>query len=214
LGQPFCLTLKDFSTPLGTALTDKGIAAQLQKESPFDLLAGEWAHRSEHSIEFQVVFLQYLFPQGTFKILPVLCGNLFDEANARRQSQVAKGVIDFLKLLSDQMARSGKSICCVAGADLAHMGPRFGDREPVSPGLLAWIRSADLQLLKYAESMDNAGFLGNILQDDDKRRICGTAPIYALMSVCGARQGKLLSYNQAADPDGTQVVSFASMAFY
>jgi hypothetical protein len=40
--------------------------------------------------------------------------------------------------------------------------------------------------------------------------VCGLTPIYTFLEIVG-KQGKLLKYNQAADPDCT--VTFASAVF-
>lgn len=214
LPEPFCLTLKDFETPLGIAETDKVFARQLMERSRFDLLAGEWVHRSEHSIEFQVVFLQYLFPSSPVRILPILCGNILEADGDGKQRPLNEAVDEFLGVLATLAAVSGKRVCFIAGADLAHMGPRFGDRAPVEAGLLSWLRGADLRLLEKVERLDAEAFVQEIVEENDRRRICGLSPIYALLRACGARQGKLLRYGQAPDPEGSQVVTFASMAFY
>ena len=57
----FSLTEKDFDTPLGPVKTDKkGVRALAQAGK--DLLAGDdYVHRSEHSIEFQTIFVKHLF---------------------------------------------------------------------------------------------------------------------------------------------------------
>ena len=36
----------------------------------------DYCHASEHSIEFQCVFLQQALAGGDFKIVPILCGPL------------------------------------------------------------------------------------------------------------------------------------------
>jgi MEMO1 family protein len=72
---PFPLTLKDYETPLGVVETDKAWVRALARRYPTDLLSDELAHRSEHSIEFQVLFLQYILGRADPGwLLPRVCG--------------------------------------------------------------------------------------------------------------------------------------------
>ena len=82
----FSVTRKHFETPLGTVETDRRFVAQLASKlkalpggHELDLAADELAHRHEHSIEFQAVFLQYLLgDRRPFRIVPVLTGSFHD----------------------------------------------------------------------------------------------------------------------------------------
>ena len=56
---------------------------------------------------------------------------------------------------------------------------------------------------------DAAGFHQEAIRDDERRRLCGTAPIYAALRASGAR-ARLLHYQQWTD--GTDSVSFAAAA--
>ncbi|HEX9443629.1 MAG TPA: AmmeMemoRadiSam system protein B, partial [Candidatus Binatia bacterium] len=57
--SPFVATLKDFATPLGTVETDKEFVRRLRQAWSGDLFADEYLHRTEHSLEFQAVYLKY-----------------------------------------------------------------------------------------------------------------------------------------------------------
>ena len=56
----FALTCKDFETPLGVVPTDRAYVDRIASLAGRDLFDDELSHRTEHSIEFQVVFLQYV----------------------------------------------------------------------------------------------------------------------------------------------------------
>src|SRR5262249_52317527 len=61
-GHRFTLTRKNFQTPLGIVPTDQDYIDRLVKECGEGLFDDEWlAHIPEHSIELEVVFLQYLY---------------------------------------------------------------------------------------------------------------------------------------------------------
>ena len=56
----FSLTKKDFETPLGLVQTDKSGIESLIRAGEGIVAKNDFAHRSEHSIEFQLLFLQHL----------------------------------------------------------------------------------------------------------------------------------------------------------
>ncbi|RPJ04602.1 MAG: AmmeMemoRadiSam system protein B, partial [Deltaproteobacteria bacterium] len=63
MAHPFSLTRKDFLTPLGKLETDRELVDAIQSRCPYDLFGDETVHRSEHSVEFQCLFLRYLYPE-------------------------------------------------------------------------------------------------------------------------------------------------------
>ena len=72
----FTMTPKDFSTPFGTIRTDQDFVNQVQTLCPFDIFEDEFLHKYEHSIEFQVVFLQSILrDRPDTMIVPILCGS-------------------------------------------------------------------------------------------------------------------------------------------
>jgi AmmeMemoRadiSam system protein B len=213
--EPFCLTRKDFVTPLGKLETDGELVDGLQSRCSGDLFADEGTHRNEHSIEFQCVFLRYLYPEpSSLKIVPVLCGS-FHEAIERRMSPMElKPVRQFIESLRTLVSSCGEDICLVASADLAHVGNQFGDREGIGKGALTVLAAEDQEMLGYVERMDGEGFFNFISKEGDRRRICGLAAIYTLLKVLEAGKGRLLKYGQAFTPETQSVVTFASLAFY
>ena len=75
----FALTCKDFETPLGVVPTDRSYVDRIASLAGRDLFDDELSHRTEHSIEFQVVFLQYLLGgRRDFTIVPILVGSFHD----------------------------------------------------------------------------------------------------------------------------------------
>ena len=69
----YCLTSKDFSTPLGTTLNDRG-AQKLLEAADGVAAPNDYPHRSEHALEFQLIFLQHLLGAESFELVPVLVG--------------------------------------------------------------------------------------------------------------------------------------------
>ena len=69
-------------------------------------------------------------------------------------------------------------------------------------------------MLEYAEKMDGEGFFESISRERDRRKICGLPPIYSMLKILEAKEGKLLKYDQAFTPETQSVVTFASLAYY
>jgi hypothetical protein len=98
----------------------------------------------------------------------------------------------------------------VGGVDLSHVGPQFGDLTPVTAPMLDWLASEDEMMLAAVEAGDADAFYETVAKDRDRRRVCGLTPIYTTLRVL-AREGLVLKYGQAPDPNGT--VTFASVVF-
>ena len=210
--DPFALTRKDYDTPLGPARVDRDFVEALAGRARQDCFASELAHRNEHSIEFQAVFLQYLYTgRRDVSVVPVLT-SFVHEALARGQApEDDPRVRGFLDALAETVAASGRRVAFIAGADLAHMGTRFGDPEPVSAVELERIGREDRAMLESVEAGDAHGFFESVRRDNDRRRICGLSPIYTLLRALGGARGTLRRYGQWPDPEG--VVTFASLVY-
>jgi AmmeMemoRadiSam system protein B len=216
-GHPFAATRKPYVTPFGPLPVDDEVLDSLRRRWAGDLFGAELAHRSEHSIEFQAVCLAYLHRDprrdgvGPVRIVPLLT-SFVHECLARGVAPLDEPrVAGMLDAMRETMAMVPRRYCLVAAADLAHVGPRFGDAEPVSPARLARIEREDRALLALVASGDPGGFFAAVRADGDSRRICGLSPIYTLLETLPAGSGRLLRYGQWPDPQGT--VTFASVAF-
>ncbi len=211
----FCLTRKDFVTPLGTLSVDRELVNAIQSRYSEDLFKDEGVQRSEHSIEFQSVFLRYLYPEAfPLEIVPILCGSFHEAIEKRISPMDVKPIRQFVEALQEAVSALGREVCYIASADLAHMGLQFGDREGMSEYGLRILSQQDQEMLEHVEKMDGEGLFSLISAEKDRRRICGFPAIYSMLKLLEAKEGKLLKYGQAFTPETQSVVSFASLAFY
>jgi len=211
--RPFALSRKDFETPLGTVTTDREFLDRLLAGGAGAYLEDEFAHRGEHSIELQAVFLRHVTAaEHPVRIVPILCGSMHRQIADRRSPAEDPEVEQFLALLRDTIEVVGGRTVVLASADLAHIGPRFGDPHRITTGQLREAADADRQLLVAVEAGDAEKLFRLVARDGDRRRICGLAPIYLALRLVPATSGRLLRYGQWADPQGT--VTFAAVALY
>ncbi len=210
--DPFAVTLKPYDTPLGAVPVDRDFHEALSRRAGQDLLASEPAHRAEHSIEFQAVMLQHVVgPRRPFTILPVLASYLHEAVWTRGDPEADARVPRFVDALRETMAASSRRVCVIAGVDLAHVGPRFGDTEPNTSESLALVERADRGMLDSVVAGDARGFFASVAFDRDARRICGLSPIYTLLRLLPEAPGRLVRYTQWPDPDGA--VTFCAVTF-
>ncbi len=211
---PIVLTKKDFETPLGTLRTDPDIVDALAAACSWDPFAYETVHRTEHSIEFQALMLSYLFGEDV-RIAPILCGN-FSASGELGGAGAAPEVERFLETCRDVTAQSSQTVTVIAGADLAHVGQRFGDPFDIDAKVIQDVEQRDREDLAHAISGNAEGFYNSVMKDHNQRRVCGLNCIYASIKALRGRApggaSELIHYHYAPDPAGG-IVSFASVVF-
>jgi AmmeMemoRadiSam system protein B len=210
---PFALTTKTFRTPLGEVPADGRLAAAIAEKSGLDFFRDELVHRAEHAIEFQIVFLQHLLrDKRPLHILPILCRGFHEMICERVLPSAQPAYLQAMKALAEVLAESHQKLCLIASADLAHVGPQFGDPRQIERADLPRIARQDRDLLEPVLHGDAQGFYRQIMAENDSRRICGLPPIYTLLQVLQPERVDLLNYGQAYDPNAT--VTFAGLAVY
>jgi AmmeMemoRadiSam system protein B len=212
----FTLTRKHFQTPLGIAETDQAYIDRLVAHYGDGLFDDEWmAHFPEHSIELEVVLLQFLFEdKRSFRIVPLVVGSFQDCVETGQAPSEASDIRRMIAALRAAERETKEPICYLISGDLAHIGPKFGDLAPVAEPLLALSRQQDEALIQRAEAADPLGYFQVIAEEADGRRICGLPPTYTVLEALRPARGRLLHYDQFVHPRGHESVSFASMAFY
>jgi AmmeMemoRadiSam system protein B len=213
--ERFTLTRQDFRTPLGIVPTDQAYITRLEALYGPGLFDDPDAHAPEHSIELEVIFLQFLFAgRWPIRIVPLLVGSFADSVWNRKQPGQIDDIGRMIASLRTLHRERREPICYLISGDLAHLGPKFKDRLPVSAEQAERSRNQDLLLLQQAEKVDVKGYFEVIEQEQDRRRICGFPPSCTVLEAVAPSRGRLLDYGQWTAPDGSESVSFASMAFH
>jgi len=209
--HPFALCTKPYRTPLGTLPVDREWVDELLQEAP-ELAEGEPAHRAEHSLEFQAVFLQVALEGRPVHVVPVLCA-AFELWCGRASPRETEPVERVVRLLRRTFQRRADRAAVVVGVDFSHVGPRFGDAEPADSALALRTSAGDHRALDHALRGDAEGFWREVAGGGNPQRIDATSALYAALRVLEPVRGQLLHYAQAPDPAGG-IVSFASLALY
>ena len=175
-------------------------------------------HFVEHAIEFQVVFLQYLFGPAV-RILPVLCGAFADGPRTGRRPEANDQVARFVGALGELAAREGDRLSFVLGVDFAHVGRRYGDElaARANAGPLVTVAARDRARVERIAAGDADGFWELVAERGDEAgyddlKWCGTSPIYTFLRALPEARGELLGYDQW-NIDEASVVSFGAMSF-
>jgi predicted class III extradiol MEMO1 family dioxygenase len=114
-------------------------------------------------------------------------------------------------------AVGGRRVLVVSAADLAHVGPAFGDAAPLGAGDRDALVTADAALLAAACSGDAPQFLALLRAERDRRRVCGLPPTYWAMRLLERLTGRPLPGRVAgyalcpADERAGSVVSIAGV---
>jgi AmmeMemoRadiSam system protein B len=211
----FTLTRKHFKTPLGVVPTDQAAVDCLVAHYGDGLFDDPFAHLPEHSVELEVVFLQYLYEgRRPFRIVPLLVGSFGDCVATGTAPRARADIGRMIAALRALEAAAGAPICYVISGDLAHIGPKFGDTALAAEPWLSQSRTQDKRLLEEAERVSPEGYSDIVTAERDARRICGFPPTYLVLEAATPRRGRLLNYEQHVAPAGKESVSFASMGFY
>jgi hypothetical protein len=184
IGQPPAVYDKGaWLTPLGEIPIDEELAnAVLESETA---ISDCEAHDSEHSMEVQVPFIQYLFPDA--KILPILTP---PSEQAIRLGEIVASII----------ASDGESkIVTLGSTDLTHYGPRYGFT-PMGTGkdALKWATEVnDKQFIDYALKLQPEKMLESANENYNACGAGAAAAVVAVAKTLGKTKGVLLAHTNS-----------------
>lgn len=212
-GQPdvFGLTRKPFATPFGTTRIDSALVHELAGQPAVQM--EDYCHAVEHSIEFQVVFLQAIFGPD-IRILPILCGSFSKGAKLGGPPETDEKVKRFFAALGEIAEREKERLFWVLGVDMAHMGQRYGDKfaAQADQDEMALVRERDMLRIERINASDARGFWDMVKENGDDLKWCGTSPFYTFMNAMPHARGTTQRYEQW-NIDECSVVSFAGISF-
>jgi hypothetical protein len=198
-----------WETPLGNARIDKEIAESLLTREL--AVSDSSAHRREHSIEVQVPFIRYLFPDS--EILPIIV------PPGEQAISLGEGLGDIMRTHapasrdacprvsrreSGRRARRGgvgKTVVCIGSTDLTHYGPRYGFT-PMGTGseALQWASKVnDQRFIDAALKLDARGLLAGAAEHGNACGPGAAAAAIAAAKVLGKTKGVLLAHTNSSE---------------
>jgi hypothetical protein len=203
---------KDFDTPLGSMRVNSAFIGRLAENFGESVCAQPEAHRNEHSVEFQSLFIARLFagrPEVT--AVPILLS--FPETVWKADHPKFNGarVERFIEALKKTADECDSKVVYVASVDFSHIGRRFGDNQALDDSELSRIERDDMKLIERVQAADLDGFMKEIQKVNGANKVCGFPALFAMMGVIGTAKGRLLGYRQSVEGDRENVVTFAAM---
>ena len=176
-----------WKTPLGDVKVNVSLAEKIVGAS--ELFSSEYsAHISEHSIEVQLPFLQFIF-QDKFEIVPICMGDQTIKASFELGDAIAR-------------AAEGERVLVIASTDLTHYES------------LDRAKQKDQEALARILRMDARGLLETVSRLQIS--MCGAGPVAAMLVAAdkmGAGKARVLSYQTSGNVtgDNRSVVGYASV---
>jgi len=193
----------EWQTPCGMAEIDTELADAILNLKLDEITDNASAHSREHSIEVQIPFIQYFFPNA--KILPIMVS---PEAQAAEIGQ------NIGKMLAEQE----KKVFILGSTDLTHYGPRFHFTSyGTDPEFLDSMKENDRRIIDLVVEMKAE----EVIEEASRHRnACGAGAIAATIATAkelGVTQGYLLEYTTSQDvipqPGDPHAVGYAGIIF-
>lgn len=208
LDLPWSVLSKDMATPFGVVKNDRGGLLYLRNSKKIELFPDHIAHKLEHSIEFQILFLHHLL-KDEFTVLPFLVGPFITFFDKKVKDSVEKFVEGISELIDDKTY-------IVLGIDFCHLGLRYGDPFEVSEFHIKKALEIDKKLIELTFNGTTEEFL-NEAKKLAPMKICGLSCLYLINLILNKAdlKGKYEIFYQEALPFGKgSIVSVASAGYY
>ncbi len=207
----FCLTEKDFDTPLGVVKNEKELVKELHQAGRDIVAGGDFAHRAEHSIEFQTLFFRHLLG-NVFSIIPILCGSLQTSLPEYSRKAYLDKAGPFLSKLKQIVEDPKNNTILVAGVDFSHIGLKFGHEMPAA-NLKQQAEAHDKNLLEHLSKFNADGFWEESREIKDQYNVCGFSALACLLEVLPPCKGEILDYELWNEDATRSAVSYAAVVF-
>jgi len=207
LGDGVVVSELGFDTVLGRTPADRGVVERLRKAADRRLFVDILDHVSEHSIQRQLPWVQHLF--GDVPVVAALVPNPLQPMIAEDGARVGSG--EFVELLGGALAAEGGRTLFIASADLSHVGPAFGNPEPVTDQRRRDVEAHDRAMLKEFIA-GSGGFLERVKQTRNPTGWWSVGCMDATLRLAKPSAVELIDYRQNFDEQGNGLISSASLA--
>jgi hypothetical protein len=202
----FSLTDKPYDTPLGAFPVDEPALRSLRAATSPLVSTDDFAHRMEHSIEFQVLFLRHFMPRP-IPMVSILCGSVAEWLDRVERPAHIPGASSLLEALRGII--SGQTLV-VAGIDLSHVGPKFGDAES-GHVLEPEFKEHDCRLLEALCTGSAIDLWTEARRVGDRFHVCGLPVLAWLLELMPDLEGRVVDYRVWHEAATRSAVSFAGI---
>jgi hypothetical protein len=206
----YSISEKNYVTPFGEIKTDKRFIGELKKSVTDGTFApDDFGHMTEHSIEFQTIFLHY-YLASPFAIVPILCGSVHEFIHQGRNiltDERFQGIVSVMKRLLEE--RKGHTLL-VAGVDLSHVGRKFGDQVPADI-LLPEATAHDKMMLSFLGRGELENIFLSAVETRDRYHVCGLPAILLFGSLLAENRTDILHFDTYRERETESAVNYATL---
>ena len=213
---------KGFRTPLGESQADSEMIAIMREKLGEPLFEHRYDHEREHSIELQVAWLQHAFGDETGTNPPVFAALIHDPVVNNGESYDGRGVAfqPFVDALKEAIASLPGPTLIVGSAEFSHVGPAYGDNvqlagnTPEADANRRKVIEQDQALMKMLTDNKPLDLVSSLAWQQNPTRWSSVGAIAATMLTAQPTEVRLLQYGGTMDPQGTAMISAASLAMF
>jgi len=202
--KPVIYDRGNWQSPIGDLPVDESLSARISEYCSGKLLVSREAHEEEHSIEVQLPFVKYLFPEA--KIVPILVPPV-------------EMAVELGTFIGEVVSIESKKIVIVGSTDLTHYGSRNYGFAPAGIGkeALRWSKDNDLRVIRLMLALK----ADEIIEETHLRHnACGPGAIattIAAVKKMGASHGYLIEHTTSCEVElertPTNFVGYAGVVF-
>ncbi len=196
------MTQGKWRTPLGDIEINKELAKKIHTGIIDD---DKTAHKSEHSIEVQIPFLQYLAKDKKISFVPITISMQDNKTNK-----------EIGKIISNAIKSTEEKVTIIASSDFSHVGFNYMSMPPAGKNVDEYAETQDKKAIKEILKLDPK----NLVETVEKENIsmCGYGPVSAMIYASknlGAEKGELLKYGSSYEVHpGSSCVGYGAISIY
>jgi MEMO1 family protein len=207
----FCVTFKDYVTPIGILKTDRQAVQTILRVLGGAVAPNDFAHWKEHSIEFQSLFIMKCLNGAETIAIPILVGSFSGLLPSLEKPGDHLQLASFFNLLRDFVEDPDSLI--IAGVDLSHIGYKFGHSKSAK-SMADEAERHDRRLLETFVKGDIRAFWAESQETEDHYNVCGLSSMASILEISGDLEGEILDYQMLPEEATQSAVSFASCVLW
>lgn len=222
-----CGCNKGYESPFGVCELDSQLVDALKMNLGPDesekLFAHRYDHEREHSIELQIPWIQHCLGKDESGNYPkVFAALVHDPAVNNGESYDGNGVSfdTFVQAMQKTLPLLPGRTLVVSSADLSHVGPSFGDQQPLAGEseeaneFRNKIFQHDREMLQMFAEQKFDEMMTSFAWQQNPTRWCSLGNMLAAAKIVEPERIEIFNYMAAMDQQGQGMVSSAALAMH